>query len=82
MYLNLVAHVSEETFLMTLNCTCLHLKSLTQAMLKIVVIDLDDEFTLVPKTHKKVVTNVNCKFQKIWVIKLPWAKPAVGKAHF
>jgi len=51
-------------------------------MLKIVVIDLDDEFTFVPKTHKKVVTNVNCKFQKIWVIKVPWAKPAVGKAHF
>jgi len=44
-------------------------------MPKIVVIDLDDEFTLVPKTHKKVVINVNCKFQEIWVIKMPWAKP-------
>jgi hypothetical protein len=44
-------------------------------MLEIVVIDLDDEFTPIPKTHKKVVTNVNCKFQEIWVIKVPWAKP-------
>lgn len=40
-----------------------------------VVIDLDDEFTRVPKTHKKVVTNVNYKFQEIWVVKVPWAKP-------
>jgi hypothetical protein len=44
-------------------------------MLESIVIDLDDEFTLDPKTHKRVGTNVNCKFQEIWVIKVPWEKP-------
>jgi hypothetical protein len=44
-------------------------------MLEIIVIDLDDEFTNVPKTHKKVVINVNHEFQEIWVVKVPWAKP-------
>jgi hypothetical protein len=44
-------------------------------MLEIVIIDVDDEFTLVPKTHKKVVINVNHKFQEIWVVKMPWVKP-------
>jgi hypothetical protein len=75
MYLNPIAHTSKETLLMTLNCILLHFKSLIEAMLEIVVIDLDDEFILVPKTHKKVVTNVNYKFQEIWVVKVPWTKP-------
>jgi hypothetical protein len=44
-------------------------------MLEIVIIDVDDEFTLVPKTHKNVVINVNHKFQEIWVVKMPWVKP-------
>jgi len=35
------------------------------AMLEIVVIDVDDESTPTPKTHKKVVIDVNFKFQEI-----------------
>jgi len=45
------------------------------AMLEIVVIHVDDESTLAPKNPKKVVINVNDKFQEIWVVKMPWAKP-------
>jgi hypothetical protein len=41
------------------------------AMLQIVVIHVDDEFGPTPKKPKKVVIDVNCKFQEIWVIKMP-----------
>jgi hypothetical protein len=44
-------------------------------MLKIVIIHIDDECALAPKKPKKVVINVNCKFQEIWVVKMPWEKP-------
>ncbi len=37
-------------------------------MLQIVVIHVDDEFGLAPKKRKKVVIDVNCKFQEIWII--------------
>ncbi len=30
---------------------------------------------LLPKNIRKVVTNVNCKFQEIWVVKMPWVEP-------
>ncbi len=33
------------------------------------------KFAPTSKTHKKVVTNVDHKFQEIWAIKMPWAKP-------
>jgi hypothetical protein len=45
------------------------------AMLETVVIHVDDEFAFEPKKPKKVVTNVNHKFQEIWIVKMPWAKP-------
>ncbi len=28
-----------------------------------------------PKNPKKLVTNVNYKFQEIWAIKMPWLEP-------
>jgi hypothetical protein len=43
-------------------------------MLETIVINVDDECAHVPKTHKKVMTNVNCKSQEFWVVKMPWAK--------
>ncbi len=44
-------------------------------MFEIVVIDVDDECVPLPKVPKNVVVNVNCKFQKIWAMKMPWVKP-------
>jgi hypothetical protein len=41
-------------------------------MLKTIIIDVDDEFVIASKKTKKVV---NYKFQEIWVVKMPWAKP-------
>jgi hypothetical protein len=45
------------------------------AMLQTVVIHVDDEFGLALKKPKKVVIDENCKFQEIWVVKMPWIKP-------
>jgi hypothetical protein len=45
------------------------------AMFETVVIDVDDECVLLPEMPKKVVANVNCKFQKIWAMKMPWVEP-------
>jgi hypothetical protein len=45
------------------------------AMLEIIVINVDDEFSPTPKTHKKVVTDVDHKFQEIQAIKMSRAKP-------
>jgi hypothetical protein len=44
-------------------------------MLEIIVISVDDEYVPFPKKPKKVVADVNCKFQKIWAMKMPWEKP-------
>jgi hypothetical protein len=44
-------------------------------MLETIVIDVDDECVPPPQIPKKVVVNVNHKFQKIWAMKMPWAKP-------
>jgi len=44
-------------------------------MLETIVINVDDECVPPPKIPKKVVANVNHKFQKIWAVKMPWAKP-------
>jgi len=44
-------------------------------MFETIVIDVDDECVPLPKTPKKVVVNVNCKFQKIWAMKMPWVEP-------
>ncbi len=44
-------------------------------MLETITIDVDDEYIPFPRKTRKVVTNVNCKFQEIWVVKMPWAKP-------
>jgi hypothetical protein len=44
-------------------------------MLETVVTDVDDECVPFPKKPKKVVANVNYKFQKIWAMKMPWAEP-------
>jgi hypothetical protein len=45
------------------------------AMFKIDVINVDDECDPLPKFPKKVVVNINCKFQKIWAMKMPWVEP-------
>jgi hypothetical protein len=45
------------------------------AMLETITIDVDDECVQPPKKTRKVVTIVNCKFQEIWVVKMPWAEP-------
>jgi len=45
------------------------------ANFEIVVINVDDECVPLPKIPKKVVVNVNCKFQKIWAMKMPCVKP-------
>jgi len=45
------------------------------AMFETVVIDVDDEYVPLPKIPKKVVANVNYKFQKIGAMKLPWVEP-------
>ncbi len=45
------------------------------AMLESITIDVDDECVRPPKKTIKVVTNVNYKFQEIWVVKMPWAEP-------
>ncbi len=42
-------------------------------MLKTIVIDFDDECVPFPKKPKKVIANVNYKFQEIWAMKIPWA---------
>jgi hypothetical protein len=42
------------------------------AMLKNVVIHVDDEYAFTLKKPKKVVTDVNHKFQEIWIVKLPF----------
>jgi hypothetical protein len=44
-------------------------------MVETIIIDVDDEHAPIPKTHKLVVTDVDCKFQEIWALKMPWAKP-------
>ncbi len=44
-------------------------------MLEIVVIDVDDECVPFPKKPKKFVIDVNCKFQEIWAMKMPWVEP-------
>jgi hypothetical protein len=44
-------------------------------MLETIVIHVDDEYAFKPKKPKKVETDVNHKFQEIWVVKMPWAKP-------
>jgi hypothetical protein len=50
------------------------------AMLKTIIINVDNEFAPTFKTHKKVVINVNCKFQKIRVVKMPhWQSPFLMK---
>jgi hypothetical protein len=36
-------------------------------MLKIIIINVNNEFAPTFKTHKKVVINVNHKFQNIWL---------------
>jgi hypothetical protein len=43
-------------------------------MLIFFVIHVDDEST-VQKIQKKVVTNLNYKFQKIPILKMPWVEP-------
>jgi len=47
----------------------------SNAMFEIVVIDVDDECVPLPKIPKKVVVNVNYKFQKIWAMKMSWVEP-------
>jgi hypothetical protein len=50
------------------------------AMLKIIIINVDNEFAPTFKIHKKVVINVNDKFQKIWAVKMPhWQSPFLMK---
>jgi len=49
------------------------------AMLQTVVIHVDDEFDLAFKKPKKVVIDENCKFQEIWVVKMPRIKPILMK---
>jgi hypothetical protein len=46
-------------------------------MSETIIIDVDDEFTFVLKTHKKVVINVNHKVSRDL-----GCKNAMGKAHF
>jgi hypothetical protein len=51
------------------------------AMLETFTIDVDDEYVPPPKKTRKVATNVNCKFQDIWVVKMPWAKPIINEVR-
>jgi len=51
------------------------------AMFETVVIDVDDECVPLPKILKKVVVNVNCKFQKIWAMKMPWVEPIFNEVR-
>jgi hypothetical protein len=44
-------------------------------MFEIVVIDVDDECVPLPKNPKKVVANVNYKFQNFWGFKMPKVEP-------
>jgi len=44
-------------------------------VLEIVVINVDDECVPSPKNSKKVVDDVNRKFQKIWDMKMLWVEP-------
>jgi hypothetical protein len=44
-------------------------------MFESVVIDVDDECVPFLEIPKKVVVNVNCEFQKIWAMKMPWVEP-------
>jgi hypothetical protein len=44
-------------------------------MLEILVIHVDNEFVPSPKNSKRVVVDVNKKFQKIWAMKMPWVEP-------
>jgi len=45
------------------------------ALLETTIIDIDDECVPPPKKPEKVVVDLNCKFQEIWVVKMPWVKP-------
>jgi hypothetical protein len=44
-------------------------------MFETIVINNDDECVPLPKKPKKFVVDINHKFQKIWAMKMPWAKP-------
>jgi hypothetical protein len=44
------------------------------AMLETIIINVDDECALAPKTYKKVMIDVNYKSQEIWAVKMPWAE--------
>jgi uncharacterized protein YabE (DUF348 family) len=68
MYLSLIALVSKKNLLMIQNCILFHLRFFNidpNAMLKTININVDNEFAPFFKTHKKVVININRKFQKI-----------------
>jgi hypothetical protein len=43
-------------------------------MLETIIINVDDECAPTPKTHKKVMIDVNYKSQESWAVKMPWAK--------
>ncbi len=51
-------------------------------MLETIVIDVDNECVPPPKKPKKVVVDVNCKFQEIVVMKMPWAEPIYHEVDF
>jgi hypothetical protein len=44
-------------------------------MLEILVINVDNECVPSPRKSKKVVVDVNQKFQKIWFMKMLWVEP-------
>jgi hypothetical protein len=77
MYLNPTTLKNKEIFL-TLELQSSSLEILVvdpNAMLEILVINVDNECVPSPKKSKKVVVDVNRKFQKIWAMKMPWVEP-------
>ncbi len=85
MYLNpTTLVVNKEAFFMPLNCIFFSPKIFyvyPNAMLEIIVRDVDNKCVTPPKKPKKVVVDVNCKFQETWVMKMPWAESIYNEVN-